>query len=277
MNAAATLEETWDFAAEARGRVLSRHAGTLCTLAAQSGIVGHPFGSVVPYALDPHGRPIVLLARIAAHTANLVADRRATLFVRDGDDDGDPQSTWRVGLIGRMVPLTSPSRTHKPLPGARALDDEAMDDIHARYIARVPEAEDYEATHRFDYWLMDEVARGRYIAGFGRIRWIEGDAMLRDPGGEGIAEASPGAIEHMNEDHRANLVEMCHGLHGFSPADAEMIGLDRAGFSVRTPERRVHFEFGREITAAELRPAVIEVLRRAREASAGRRGGATSS
>ncbi len=265
MNAAA-VEDTWDFAAEARQRLLGATHGTLCTLAAQREIAGHPFGSIVPYALDPAGRPVVLLARIAAHTANLLADPRATLFVTDDapHGDGDPQATWRIGIMGRMVPLCAPSRAHKPLPGAVVVDDPTLADLMARYRARVPGAEDYEDTHRFDYWLMQDVTRGRYIGGFGKIRWIEADDMLRDPMGDGIADAAPGAIEHMNEDHGHNLIELVEGLHGFTPTEARMVALDRAGFDVETDQRRVHFEFGREITAETLRPSVIEVLKRAR-------------
>lgn len=263
-----TATDIWNFAAEARQRLLGGTHGTLCTLASQKALAGHPFGSVVPYALDARGRPIVLLARIAAHTANLVRDPRATLFVTDDapHHHGDPQATWRVGIMGNMVPLCAPSRAHGPLPGARVVDDETFEDVMARYRTRVPEADDYHQTHRFDYWVMDDVIRGRYIGGFGKIRWVEGDAMLRDPMAEGIGEAAVGAIEHMNDDHAHNLIEMVEGLCGFTPAHARMVDLDRAGFAVQTDSRRVYFEFGREIDAGALRKAVIEVLERARRA-----------
>ncbi len=260
--------DIWNFAAEARARLIGATHGTLCTLASQKAMAGHPFGSIVPYALDAHGRPIVLLARIAAHTANLVRDPRATLFVTDdaAHGEGDPQATWRVGIMGSMVPLYAPSREHGPLPGARTVDTAALDDIVARYRVRVPQAADYDETHRFDYWLMDTVVRGRYIAGFGKIRWIEGPDMLRAPLGGGLEDAARGAIEHMNDDHGHNLIEMVEGLCGFTPAHARMVALDRAGFAVETDARRVYFEFGREIDADDLRVAVIEVLKRARTA-----------
>ena len=263
-----TPTDIWNFAAEARQRLIGSTHGTLCTTASQKALAGYPFGSIVPYALDPHGRPIVLLARIAAHTANLVRDPRATLFVTDDapHGEGDPQATWRIGIMGNMVPLCAPSRAHGPLPGARVLHDAELDDIMARYRVRVPNAADYDQTHRFDYWLMHEVVRGRYIGGFGRIRWVEGDAMLRDPLGAGLKEAAPGAIEHMNDDHGHNLVEMVEGLCGFTPTEARMVALDRSGFAVETDVRRVYFEFGREIGADDLRVAVIEVLKRARMA-----------
>lgn len=255
-----------DAAQDARHKLLSTSDATLCTLTAKPELAGHPYGSVVPYALDPSGRPFVLLARIAAHTANLRQDPRATVFVRDPEPKGDPQATWRVSVMGRMRPLATPGRAGKAQPGALVLDEAILADLDARYRARVPSAQAYHETHSFDYWLMTDVLKARYIAGFGRICWIDGHRLLRDPHGAGIGETAPSAIAHMNEDHRSTLIEMCAGLHGLHPTDAEMVTLDRAGFSVRTrgPDAHVFFEFGREIDARQLRPAVIEVLHRAR-------------
>lgn len=266
IHAAAVEAEREDAAADARRKLISTSDATLCTLTAKPELAGHPYGSVVPYALDASGRPFVLLARIAAHTANLRHDPRATIFVRDPRPEGDPQATWRVSVMGRMRPLTTPSRAGKAQPGALVLDDALHAELDARYRARVPSAQGYHETHAFDYWLMTDVQKARYIAGFGRICWIDGERLLRDPQGGGLGDAAPGAIAHMNEDHRHNLIEMCQGLHGVRPSDAEMVALDRTGFSVRTrgPDGQLFFEFGREIDAAELRPAVIEVLHRAR-------------
>ena len=45
-------------------------------------------------------------------------------------------------------------------------DDGALE---ARYVERVPAAQQYRATHGFAFWRMETVAKVRYIAGFGRI------------------------------------------------------------------------------------------------------------
>lgn len=251
--AAEAAAEGDDPATTARGWLLATSTATLCTTSVQRGIEGWPFGSVAPFALDAEGRPFVLIADIAAHTANLRRDPRASLLVRQPDEPGcDPQAGWRVTVMGTLV---------------RVDGDE--DGLEARYVERVPAARQYRATHGFAFWRMDTVAKVRYIAGFGRITWLEGASVLRDPGGEGMAAAGPGAIAHMNEDHAENLREMCRGLYGFTPEAARMSAIDRAGFEVRTvgPERRLHFSFGREIGAGELRGAVIDVLRRARAVS----------
>lgn len=248
-----------DPAADARRWLLEATSATLCTLSAKPEVEGWPFGSIVPFALTARGEPVILIARIAAHTANLRRDPRASLFVHEPGREGDPQAGWRATVMGRMEPL-SPN------------DHDELEEIHARYRERVPATDSYLETHGFDYWRMSSVEKVRYIAGFGSITWLAGDAILREPKGAGIADVEAGAVAHMNDDHGHNLVEMCEGLYGFSPDEARMVSLDRAGFLVRTrgPDRLLHFSFGREIGADEVRPAVIEVLKRARARQAER-------
>lgn len=263
--AAAAAADAEDPATIARGWLLDTSVATLCTTSVQRGIEGYAFGSVVPFAIGADGRPLVLLASIAAHTANLRRDRRASLFVRQADTSGDPQAGWRLTVLGPFERLV---RAHEAGHEAdREVGDDALAEVEARYLERVPDAAAYSRTHSFSFWRMAEVVKGRYIAGFGRICWIDGPKLLREPT---LDEAAQGAVAHMNEDHRSTMTEMCTGLYGFTPASAEMVSVDRTGFRVRTtgPERLLQFSFGREIEAGDLRLAVIAVLRRARAAVA---------
>lgn len=256
-----------DPAADVRRWLLEAKSATLCTLSAKGGLEGWPFGSIVPFALTARGEPVVLIARIAAHTANLRKDARASLFVHEPHREGDPQAGWRATLLGRMEKLVPASEAARELmPYERATPDDELAEIHARYRERVPASDGYLETHGFDFWRLSGLEKVRYIAGFGSITWLEGDAVLRDPLGAGVLEVAPGAVQHMNEDHGQNLVEMCAGLYGFAPEEARMVSLDRAGFLVETraPERLLWFSFGREITGDEVRGAVIDVLKRAR-------------
>ncbi len=256
-----------DPAAHVRGWLLEARSATLCTLSAHQDLDGYPFGSIVPFALTAEGRPVILIADIAAHTKNLTRDPRATLFVHQPGLEDDPQTGWRVGLSGRFVRVGAAGDKKASLH----LDEHALRDLDARYAERVPAAAGYRATHDFDFWMLHDVARIRYIAGFGKICWLPGDAALRDPAGAGLGAAQGPSIAHMNEDHRGNMIEMCRGLRGFAPADAEMVSLDRTGFVVRTtgPDRLEHFSFGREIDAKDVRPAIIAVLQAARAAAPG--------
>ena len=208
---------------------------------------------MVPFALTEDGRPVILIANFAQHTQNMIQDPRASLFVQQPPTEDDPQAGWRITVIGNWREITDPEEHAR---------------VHPRYLERVRAAESYFKTHRFAYWVMQEVRRVRYIGGFGKICWVEGKDIVT-PARPGELEAAvPGAISHMNEDHRENMREMCKGLYDIDPKDAEMVELDRAGFLLKTtePDKMLWFSFQKEIDASSLRHEVVQVLVRARAA-----------
>src|SRR6476660_8818306 len=91
------------FAERARTLVYLSRMGSLSTLSRKQ--PGFPFGSVMPYGLDDHGRPIFLISTMAMHTQNLQADPRASLLVTQDDTGGDPLGASRVTLVGNVLPL----------------------------------------------------------------------------------------------------------------------------------------------------------------------------
>src|SRR5690242_10953839 len=74
------------FAERARTLVYLARIGSLSTLSRKQ--PGFPFGSVMPYGLDGHGRLIFLISTLAMHTHNLQADSRASLLVTESDASG---------------------------------------------------------------------------------------------------------------------------------------------------------------------------------------------
>ena len=46
---------------------------------------------------------------------------------------------------------------------------------------RVPAVDRYDETHGFAFWRMSEIDKVRYIAGFGKICWIDGAQLLTQP------------------------------------------------------------------------------------------------
>src|SRR5437588_8152056 len=83
--------------------------GTLATLSRKH--PGWPFGSLMPYALDPDGRPIFLVSSMAMHTQNLNTDPRASLFVTQPGITGDPLGAARVTVMGKVAVAGPEART----------------------------------------------------------------------------------------------------------------------------------------------------------------------
>ena len=77
--------------------------GSLSTLSRKQ--PGFPFGSVMPYGLDDHGRPIFLISTMAMHTQNLQPDARASLLLTQQDTDGEPLGASSVTLVRNVLPV----------------------------------------------------------------------------------------------------------------------------------------------------------------------------
>lgn len=240
--------------------------GVLSTRATGAEVDGYPFGSVVPYALTARGEPVILVARIAQHTRNLEADPRASLTVRDREVAGDAQASWRVTVVADACRLVA-EETGRDGP-EDVVGAEALAELHARYLERVPGADQYLETHGFDYWVL-RPARVRLIEGFGRIRWVAADEYRLAPEFGGLDEAAAGILQHMNDDHADALVEICGGLRGHPCQAARMVGLDPLGFQVRTegPDALLHLSFDRPLQAAAARHVFVDLVRRARAAA----------
>src|SRR5438874_494982 len=88
------------FAERARTLAYLGRTGTLATLSRRH--PGHPFASVMPYALDDAGRPVFLISSMAMHTQNLEADARASLLVMQPDWTGDPLAAGPVERAHRL-------------------------------------------------------------------------------------------------------------------------------------------------------------------------------
>lgn len=133
--------------------------GSLSTVAKDH--EGHPFGSVMPYVLDPTGHPILLASRLAEHTSNFEADQRASLMISESIHSraaDDPLALQRVTLLGLV----------RKIDGA---------DVKEMYIARHPYASMYVDFDDFSFYRLT-VQDVRYVGGFGRMSWVTADDFL---------------------------------------------------------------------------------------------------
>ena len=244
------------------------HHGVLSTLTTEKAVTGFPTGSIVPFALDRAGRPFIFIANIALHTRNLKKDNRASLFVHDGLAEGDPQSTWRISVLGKFVRLNSGAEGSDD-PDAETISAEEHEQLMARYVERVPKAREYAAMHGFHFWRMNEVDSIRYIAGFGRICSIPGSKYIETASPDQFEKMRAGALAHMNEDHEHNMKEICHRLHGVEAAGVKMASLDLTGclFETSGPDGFYYNSFESVVgSPAQFKSEIISLLKHARRA-----------
>jgi putative heme iron utilization protein len=268
--AAETIARTKsDPAADVHQWLQEVHYGTLSTISQTEGLEGFPIGSIVPFAVDTDGKPYVLIAEIAAHTKNLLNSDKMNLFISHPSTEDDPQTNWRASLAGRMKRIVSPRKadlfSKEYLKECHQITEREEKILLARYAERVPNAEQYLNVHNFSFWKLEDIAKVRYIAGFGRICWIEASEMVDDSnaGFEGIKQSS---IEHMNEDHEDSMVTLCEGAHSFKPERVELLDLDSRGILMETknPDKLVFSSFGKVIEPSDLRVEIVRLIQDAR-------------
>jgi putative heme iron utilization protein len=246
------------FAERARTLAHLGRTGTLATLSRKH--PGHPFASVMPYALDASGRPLFLISTMAMHTHNLQADPRASLLVTQPDWSGDPLAAGRLTLMGEAAPRRR-----------------GVADARAAYLARHERAAYWVDFDDFGFWRLD-VLDVYFVGGFAAMDWVTADAYAgsaADP----LADAGAGIVEHMNRDHADALVAYARHFAGETAEEATMVTVDRLGFKLRLRQGQrlssVRIAFPREITtAAESRTVLIDMLRQARGNEGGGHHGA---
>lgn len=215
-----------------------RH-GVLGTLSVR--FPGYPAGSAVPFATDPAGRPVLLISALAAHTRNLDASPRVSLAVHQDD----------IVTAGRLCLFGTAATIDPAGPGAQ------------RYLALFPDARAYAGFGDFRFVRIDPDGL-HYIAGFGDIRWFDGDAVLLPPSPLESREAD--ILDHMNTDHARALHDYWHHRFGAVPGEARMVAIDGDGFDVAADGRVARFEFPEPVADADA--ARRELVRMARESRA---------
>ena len=237
------------FAERARTLMYVGRFGSLSTLSRKQ--PGFPFGSVMPYGLDDHGRPTLLISTMAMHTQNLQADPRASLLVIQENDGGDPLGAGRVTLVGSVLPLAAAE----------------VADARKVYLARYADSKYWVDFEDFSFYRMD-VVDVYYVGGFGVMGWISASEYGRsqpDP----LADAMAEIIQHMNVDHKDALILLAREFARIESQEATMTAVDRLGLYVRMKTRDgmrgARIAFLREVTnPAETRKVLVEMVQQAR-------------
>ena len=213
---------------------------------------GFPFGSVMPYGLDGHGRPVFLISAKAMHTQNLRSDPRASLLVAQLDSGSDVLGASRVTLLGDIL----------------RVEETEVAEARKRYLATYENSKYWVDFEDFSFYRMN-VVDVYYVGGFGVMGWVDAAEYGRaepDP----LADAAAGIVQHMNADHKDALVVLARVFASVEAQEVEMTSVDRLGFHVRAKTqdgmRGARIAFLREVRdSAETRKVMVEMVHRARE------------
>ncbi len=233
-----------DFAPAVVAKTLLRvtRAGTLATLDRNT---GHPFASLVNVATDVDGSPLILVSRLATHTANLEVDARASLLLAE-HGKGDALTHPRLTALGSFAPVD------------REGADEAR--IRRRFLTRHPKSELYAGFGDFAFWRMTVVS-AHLNGGFARAADLTATEVLTDiAGAETLIEAEEGAVAHMNADHAQACQLYATKLLRAAEGGWRCVGLDPEGLELQYGQTALRLAFPQRVTGPEVLRAVLKQL-----------------
>src|ERR1700730_17417257 len=237
------MQPTADFDPAKLARSLLRRSpqGAWATLSPGS---GDPYCSFVNVASHGDGSPILLISRLALHTQNILADSRVSLML-DERAQGDPLEGSRIML-------------------ARAGGD-SVATLRRRYLNAPPSAEAFVDFKDFSFFRI-RPAGAHLVAGFGRIVDLEPERFLTEMSdAAALLDAEPGAIEHMNADHREAMNLYATKLLGAGPADWRCTGCDPDGIDIQAGPKALRLDFPERVTGpGELRKMLVRLADEAR-------------
>jgi putative heme iron utilization protein len=128
-----------------------------------------PYASLVLMAAATDGSPILFISDLSEHAKNIAADNRVSLLIDGTAGLKDPLTGPRVSILGRAVRADLP-------------------ELKARFLARHAGAKIYAGFADFHVYRL-EATRAHFVAGFGRIHWIEAAEIIGEKYGYGPAPA----------------------------------------------------------------------------------------
>jgi heme iron utilization protein len=241
------MQPTADFDPSKLARSLLRRSrqGALATLMTKS---HDPYCSLVNVASSADGSPILLISRLAVHTKNILDDSRVSLML-DEHAAGDPLEGARITLAGKAEEASG--------------DDVAA--LRRRYLNAHPSAEAFVDFKDFSFFRITPAGL-HLVAGFGRIIDLTPGQFMTDiSDAAALLEAEPGAVEHMNADHRDAMNLCATKLLGAEAADWRCTGCDPDGIDMQAGTSTLRLDFPERVTSgAELRKVLVRLAADAR-------------
>jgi putative heme iron utilization protein len=137
---------------------------------------GQPYVSMVPFALVPDGRALVIhVSRLAAHSTNMRRDGRVSALIMEPErPDKMPQSLARVTIQGEAREVAAGHPEYGPAREA--------------YLGRFPDAAGLFELQDFSLFRI-EVRSARLVGGFAQAVTLSPEAFAAALGGAGSPSA----------------------------------------------------------------------------------------
>ncbi len=201
-----------------------------------TGVPSWPYASLVLLACDHDAAPLLLMSDLAEHSKNIAGDARAALLVD--------------GTAGRVDPLTGPRVT---ILGT--VEQTADPRLKARFVARHPSAALYADFADFHLYRI-AVARAHFVAGFGRIHWIDAADFTFDAGAAVLADAEESLILQLSE-RTDRLAQLATGRRA---EGWRLTGIDPEGLDLRREGAVARIEFPAPVATADALTATVDGL-----------------
>jgi hypothetical protein len=195
-----------------------------------------PYASLVLLACDHDAAPLLLMSNLAEHSKNIAADARVALLVDGTAGRVDPLTGPRVTILGRVEQTDDPR-------------------LKARFVARHPSAALYADFADFHLYRVT-VARAHFVAGFGRIHWIEAPEFVFDAGAAALADAEETLIQQLSKQ-ADRLAQLATGRRA---EGWRLTGIDPEGLDLRREGAVARVEFPAPVATADALAAAVEGL-----------------
>jgi putative heme iron utilization protein len=222
-------------------------AGALATIDRNT---GHPFSSLANVATDVDGSPLILISRLATHTANIEVDARASILLA-ATGKGDPLAHPRLTVLGTFVNV------------ARDASDAMR--VQRRFLSRHPKSRLYAGFGDFSFWRLN-VASAHLNGGFARAADLEAiDLLTRIDDAADIIAIEESAVRHMNSDHADAVRLYATRLLGEVDGEWQVTGVDPDGIDLALGDRVARMQFAERMTTGHaLRKALADLAAKAR-------------
>jgi putative heme iron utilization protein len=238
----ARAQDDFNPIAVAKDLLRTIRAGALATIDRNT---GHPFSSLVNVAADANGSPLILISRLAAHTANIEADPRASVLLAAAGK-GDPLAHPRLTVLGAFRRIERGSSD-----AARA---------ERRFLSHHPKSRLYAGFGDFSFWRM-QVVSAHLNGGFARARDLTAAEILTavEDAAE-ILDIEETAISDMNADHADAVRLYATRLLGEADGAWTVTGIDPDGIDLALGDHIARIPFPRRVTVGHALRKTLEDL-----------------